>query len=112
MRKSDGEYLFEFADALVLYNTAIKNLITFVVQSDKAKLHSQFKGVEKNLCYISCTCIDIFIIWIWYSLQNSLLFITFFPSGRQPVKNAVLKFKLNTLVWPFCKIQNFFTTNS
>lgn len=51
MRKSDGEYLFEFADALVLYNTAIKNLITFVVQSDKAKLHSKFKVVEKILLH-------------------------------------------------------------
>lgn len=54
------EYLFEFADALVLYNTAIKNLNTFVIQSYKAKLHSHFKGVKKNLCYISCTCKHIY----------------------------------------------------
>lgn len=43
------EYLFEFADALVLYNTAIKNLNTFVIQSNKAKLHSHFKGVKKKI---------------------------------------------------------------
>lgn len=55
------EYLFEFADALVLYNTAIKNLNTFVIQSNKAKLHSHFKGVKKN-CVTFHVHVNIFII--------------------------------------------------
>lgn len=104
------EYLFEFADALVLYNTAIKNLNTFVIQSNKAKLHSQFKGVKENLCYISCTCKHIYhkdLIFIAKLYAVYYLVLSFF-SDRQPVKNTLIKTKFHTLVWPFCKIQNFF----
>lgn len=57
------EYLFEFADALVLYNTAIKNLNTFVIQSNKTKLHSQFK-VSKKICVTFHVHVNIFIIRI------------------------------------------------
>lgn len=104
------EYLFEFADALVLYNTAIKNLNTSVIQSNKAKLHSQFKGVKKKLCYISCTCKHIYhkdLIFIAKLYAVYYLVLSFF-SDRQPVKNTLIKTKFHTLVWPFCKIQNFF----
>lgn len=104
------EYLFEFADALVLYNTAIKNLNTFVIQSNKAKLHSQFKGVKKNLCYISCTCKHIYhkdLILIAKLYAVYYLVLSFF-SDRQPVKNTLIKTKFHTLVWPLCKIQIFF----
>lgn len=104
------EYLFEFADALVLYNTAIKNLNTFVIQSNKAKLHSQFKGVKKNLCYISCTCKHIYhkdLIFIAKLYAVYYLELSFF-SDRQPVKNTLIRTKFHTLVWPFCKIQIFF----
>lgn len=104
------EYLFEFADALVLYNTAIKNLNTFVIQSNKAKLHSQFKGVKKNLCYISCTCKHIYhkdLIFIAKLYAVYYLVLSFF-SDRQPVKNTLIKTKFHTLVWPFCKIQKKF----
>lgn len=104
------EYLFEFADALVLYNTAIKNLNTFVIQSNKAKLHSYFKGVKKNLCYISCTCKHIYhkdLIFIAKLYAVYYLVLSFF-SDRQPVKNTLIKTKFHTLVWPFCKIQIFF----
>lgn len=104
------EYLFEFADALVLYNTAIKNLNTFVIQSNKAKLHSQFKGVKENLCYISCTCKHIYhkdLIFIAKLYAVYYLVLSFF-SDRQPVKNTLIKTKFHTLVWPFCKIQKKF----
>lgn len=63
MRKSDaGIYLFEFADAPVLYNTAIKNLITFVVQSKQNYIPKS--RVSKKNCVTFRVHVDIFIIWI------------------------------------------------
>lgn len=45
------EYLFEFADALVLYNTAIKNLNTFVIQIysiKQSKITFPIQGCQKK----------------------------------------------------------------
>lgn len=92
------EYLFEFADALVLYNTAIKNLITFVVQSKQNYIPNS--RVSKKLCYISCTCRHIYHMDLIFIAKLFAVYYTFFLSGRQPVKNVVLKILFNTIVWP------------
>lgn len=43
------EYLFEFADALVLYNTAIKNLLKYFCNSIKqSKITFPIQGCQKK----------------------------------------------------------------